>query len=226
MSYQLRESPEGVELIPARAATACVIWMHGLGASGHDFVPIVPHLGLPRNSTVRFVFPHAPVRAVTLNQGFRMRAWYDIRELSAGSSEDEAGILESAALIEALIGREAAAGVPMDRVVLAGFSQGGAMALHVGTRSAGSLAGILALSTYLPMRNRLPTEGNPGNRSVPILMCHGQRDPVLTIQIGRLSRDALLAQGYAVQWREYEMAHEVCDQEILDIGRWLRDRLP
>jgi phospholipase/carboxylesterase len=226
MSYQLREGPGGVELVPPRVATASVIWLHGLGASGHDFVPIVPHLGLPESASVRFVFPHAPVRAVTLNQGFRMRAWYDIHQLSAGATEDGAGIGESAVHIESLIRQEQSQGIAADRIVLAGFSQGGAVALHVGTRLDTQLAGILALSTYLPLRDRLPLEDNPRNHVVPILMCHGRADPVLGIQIGRLSRDALVHQGYSVQWMEYDMAHEVCDAEIADIARWLKERLP
>ena len=225
MTYRLREGTDGVELNPARTPTACVIWLHGLGASGHDFVPIVPQLGLPDGAAVRFVFPHAPVRAVTLNQGFRMRAWYDIRQLSAGAAEDAGGIDESAARIESLIRQEAAQGIATERIVLAGFSQGGAIALHVGTRFAAALGGVLALSTYLPLRDRLAA-GTPANRSLPILMCHGRGDMVLSIRIGRLSRDALMQQGYSVEWLEYDMAHEVCEEEIGDIARWLRERLP
>lgn len=226
MTYRLREDDEAVLLTPSAAAPAAsVIWMHGLGASGQDFVPIVPQLGLPTEMGVRFIFPHAPVRAVTLNQGFRMRAWYDIRQLSGGAVEDAAGIEESAARVGSLIRREVEQGIAADRIVLAGFSQGGAMALYVGTRFPASLAGILALSSYLPLRDRLAAEASEANRQVPILMCHGRNDPMLTIQVGRYSRDVLIRLGYAVQWREYDMAHEVCGAEIDDFGQWLRSRL-
>jgi phospholipase/carboxylesterase len=226
MTYRLREDNDAVLLTPSAAAPAAsVIWMHGLGASGQDFVPIVPQLGLPPALGVRFVFPHAPVRAVTWNQGFRMRAWYDIRQLSAGAVEDAAGIEESAARVAGLIRREADQGIAPDRIVLAGFSQGGAMALHVGIRYPEPLAGILALSTYLPLRDRLAPESSEANRHIPILMCHGRSDSMLTIQVGRHSRDLLMRQGYAVQWQEYDMAHEVCGEEIEDIGQWLRARL-
>lgn len=226
MTYRLREDDEAVLLTPSGSApTASVIWMHGLGANGQDFVPIVPQLGLPPEMGVRFIFPHAPVRAVTLNQGFRMRAWYDIRQLSAGAVEDAAGIDESAARVDGLVRRETDQGIAADRIVLAGFSQGGAMALHVGTRYPVSLAGVLALSTYLPLRDRLAAEASAANRQVPILMCHGRNDTMLTIQLGRHSRDALMRQGYPVQWKEYDMGHEVCGAEIDDIGRWLRSRL-
>lgn len=226
MSHQLRESPAGVELVPAGTASASVIWLHGLGASGHDFVPIVPHLGLSERPAIRFIFPHAPVRPVTLNQGYRMRAWYDIHELRTGAREDETGIRESASQVQALIQQEQARGIPTDRIVLAGFSQGGAIALHVGTRQDQPLAGVLALSTYLPLRDHFPAEANAASHAVPILMCHGRQDPILGVQLGRLSRDALVRQGYRVEWLEYDMAHEVCDSEIADIARWLRRTLP
>jgi len=226
MTYRLREDDDAVLLTPSvAAATASVIWLHGLGASGQDFVPIVPQLQLPPALGVRFMFPHAPVRAVTLNQGFRMRAWYDIRQLSAGAVEDAAGIEASAERVGELVRRETALGIAPNRIVLAGFSQGGAMALHAGTRYPESLAGILALSTYLPLRDRLAAEASAANRQIPILMCHGRHDTMLTIQVGRHSRDLLMRAGYAVQWQEYDMAHEVCSAEIADIGQWLRARL-
>jgi phospholipase/carboxylesterase len=225
MSYQLLEEQDAVLLLPAGAPAASVIWLHGLGADGHDFVPIVPQLQLPPRSAIRFVFPHAPMRPVTLNQGMRMRAWYDIRQLSAGGSEDADGIIDSAVRISALIERERGLGVASERIVLAGFSQGGAMTLHVGLRHPGRLAGLLALSTYLPLRGRLAQESSLANRQVPILMCHGRFDPVLALQLGRASRDALLALGYAVEWREYDMQHGVSPEEIADIAGWLRARL-
>jgi len=192
MTYRLQENDEAVLLTPEVAPTASVIWLHGLGADGRDFVPIVPQLGLAPTAGIRFVFPHAPRRPVTLNQGMSMRAWYDIRELSLGATEDAAGILQSAARLDDFIQRERALGIPADRIVLAGFSQGGAMALQVALRYRESLAGVLALS----------------------------------IQLGRLSRDALLALGYTVLWKEYDMQHEVCGEEIGDIARWLSRRLP
>ena len=226
MSYRLQETPDTVTLIPTSAPpTASVIWLHGLGADGKDFVPIVPQLGLPSTIGVRFVFPHAPVRAVTLNQGLRMRAWYDIKQLELGAIEDAEGIADSAARIGNYLAREQEQGIPARRIVLAGFSQGGAMALHVGLRYPESLAGILALSTYLPLRDGLANEAHGANRSTPILMCHGRNDPVLTVQIGRWSRDALMREGYAVQWKEYAMQHEVSAPEIGDIGAWLRQLL-
>ena len=226
MTYQLQENEQAVLLTPDAAPTASVIWMHGLGADGRDFVPLVPQLGLAPAAGIRFVFPHAPRRPVTLNGGMPMRAWYDIRELSAGSLEDAAGILESAARLDGFIERERALGIRADRIVLAGFSQGGAMALQVALRYRESLAGVMALSTYLPLRDRLASEASEANRTISILMCHGRNDPVLTIQLGRLSRDALQALGYAVQWKEYDMRHEVCEEEIGDIARWLRKALP
>lgn len=226
MTHRLLENEESVLLTPEVSPTASVIWMHGLGADGRDFVPIVPQLGLAPANGVRFVFPHAPRRPVTLNRGMSMRAWYDIRELSGGSLEDAEGILESATRLDGFIERERALGIRADRILLAGFSQGGAMALQVALRYRESLGGVLALSTYLPLRDRLAREASEANRTIPILMCHGRNDPVLAIQLGRLSRDALLALGYAVEWKEYGMQHEVCAEEIGDIARWLRRRLP
>jgi len=226
MSYRLQENDEAVLLAPEVAPTASVIWMHGLGADGRDFLPLVPQLGLAPSAGIRFVFPHAPRRAVTLNQGMPMRAWYDIRELSSSAAEDADGILESATRLDGFLERERALGIRADRIVLAGFSQGGAMALHVGLRYRESLAGVLALSTYLPLCNRLASEASEANRGIAILMCHGRYDPLLTIAVGRLSRDALQALGYSVQWNEYDMQHEVCAQEIGDIARWLQRQLP
>jgi phospholipase/carboxylesterase len=225
MQYQLREGPDGVEMIPAQAAVASVIWMHGLGASGHDFAPIVPQLPLPPALSIRFVFPHAPVRPVSINRGFRMRAWYDLSDLSASATEDAAGIEASSVRVMALIRREADQGIPTQRIALAGFSQGGAMALHVGTRFLESLAGILALSTYLPLRDRLAAEASDANSAIPVLMCHGRSDPMIAPAVARYSKELLTRLGYPVQWREYDMGHEVCAQEIGDIGAWLAERL-
>lgn len=226
MKTTLTETEDAVILSPAaRAADAAVIWLHGLGADGHDFVPIIPELGLPGSAAVRFVFPHATVRPVTINNGYSMRAWYDITSLTAGGRDDEPGIRESAQRIEAYVARERIAGVAAHRIVLAGFSQGGAMALYTGLRHDEPLAGILALSTYLPLKAQLAAEASAANRRVPILMCHGTRDPVVTHAFGAASRDALRGQGYDVDWREYPMEHAVCPAEIGDIAAWLRARL-
>lgn len=211
---------ETVEVGPAEAQ-ACVLWMHGLGANGHDFEPIVPELGLPADA-VRFVFPHAPSQPVTLNGGMSMPAWYDIYGLTAGTPQDEQGLDRAAGWIEALIEREAARGIPAERLVLAGFSQGGALALHTGLRFASGLAGIMGLSTYLPLRDHLAQAQAMANRRTPIFLAHGHQDPVLSIDLGTASRDALEALGYAVEWHDYPMAHQVCLEEIRDIGAWLR----
>ena len=212
-------------LAPASAATASVIWLHGLGADGNDFVPIVPELQLPPGLAVRFIFPHAPVRPVTINNGMVMRAWYDIRELSASGAADEAGIRDSAAILAKFIQRERDAGVAANRIVVAGFSQGGAIALHAALRHPERLAGVMALSTYLPLRSTLAAEASKANRDLPILMCHGRFDPVLPMQLGTASRDLLRAEGYGVEWKEYPMQHQVCLEEIQDIAAWIRCRV-
>ncbi len=222
MSYLQQELDDRVVLEPGAgaAANACVIWLHGLGADGYDFVPIVPELRLPEDCAPRFVFPHAPVRPVTLNGGMRMRAWYDILGLSAAAAEDETGIRESARLVEQWIRREREAGIAASRIAIAGFSQGGAIALHTALRHAEPLAGVLALSTYLPLRDAID-EASSANRRVPILMCHGLYDPILPVEAAERSRDLLRAGGYEVQWRSYPMQHQVCAEEIADISAWL-----
>jgi len=224
MTHRLEESADAVVLAPATEAAASVIWLHGLGADGHDFVPIVPELGLPASPAIRFIFPHAPVRPVTLNMGMRMRAWYDIKTLTAEGRADEEGIRASVALTERYIAAERATGVASERIVLAGFSQGGAIALHAGLRHAEPLAGIIGLSTYLPLQGTLAGELSEANRATPILMCHGIYDPVLPAQLGAMAREWLRGLGYAVEWHEYPMQHQVCLPEIQVIGRWLRDR--
>jgi phospholipase/carboxylesterase len=222
MAYEINEDEHVVELAPrAGAATASVIWLHGLGADGHDFVPLVPELRLPSTLSVRFIFPHAPVQAVTINNGYRMRAWYDIMGLTVDSPEDSRGVSQSATLVGSYIDRERGRGVAVDRIVIAGFSQGGAIALYAGLRYPESLAGVLALSTYLPLRDRLATEASSANRHTSILMCHGTQDPVVGLQLSQRSRDALLKLNYAVRWIEYPMRHELCPQEIQDISQWL-----
>jgi phospholipase/carboxylesterase len=195
---------------------AAVIWLHGLGADGHDFEPIVPELDLP--GPVRFVFPHAPVRPVTINQGMRMRAWYDIFQFGGGP-EDEAGVRASQRLVEGLIAEEKKRGIA--KVVLAGFSQGGAIVLHTALRHPERLAGVLALSTYLPLAASVEAERAPANAALPIFMAHGQYDDIIPLRRAEQSRQALERLGYPVEWRAYPMPHSVCPQEIADIAAFL-----
>jgi phospholipase/carboxylesterase len=222
MTHRKQESADAVVLAPATPASACVIWLHGLGADGHDFVPIVPELKLPPSPGVRFVFPHAPVRPVTLNMGMPMRAWYDIKTLTAEGRADEAGLRESVTRVTSLIAAERALGIAPERIVIAGFSQGAAVALHAALRHPEPLAGVLALSCYLPLQATLAAELSEANRPTPILMCHGVHDPVLPLALGLMARDWLRAAGYQVDWKEYPMQHQVCLPEIQDIGAWLR----
>lgn len=210
-----------VEIESAPSPDAAVLWLHGLGADGHDFEPLVPQLRLPPLLRVRFVFPHAPVRPVTINMGTRMRAWYDIVQ-TGGGREDEAGIRASQGLLEALIARERRRGVAARRIVLAGFSQGGAIALHTGLRHAERLAGILALSTYLPLAGTLAAERSAANLDVPLFMAHGRFDELIPLERARQSRLALESLGCKVEWREYPMPHSVCGAEIADVAAWLR----
>jgi phospholipase/carboxylesterase len=212
---------DAVEFETAGEPRASVIWMHGLGADGNDFAPIVPELGLPDALSVRFVFPHAPMRPITINNGWVMRGWYDVRDVDGERREDEAGVRASHEAIEALIARERTRGVAAARVVLAGFSQGGAMALHTGLRHAERLAGIMALSCFLPLAARLEHEPRGADHEVPIFQAHGTDDAVIPLARGRRTADRLRALGYPVEWREYRMAHAVCDEEIRDIGAWL-----
>ena len=216
---------EAVEVQAGKRPEASIIWMHGLGADGNDFVPVVNELDLSGAPAVRFVFPHAPMRAVTINNGYVMRAWYDVSFADlAGNSRraDEQGVRESQGQIEALIGRENARGVASGRIVLAGFSQGGAIALQTGLRHAERLAGIMALSTYLPLAETLPREAAPGNSRTPIFMAHGTFDPVVPYAMGAGSMTYLAGLGYPVEWHEYPMQHSVSPEEIADISAWLR----
>ena len=202
-----------------------IIWLHGLGADGHDFAPIVPELVDPAWPALRFVFPHAPVRPVTINNGMSMRAWYDVAGFDAHARQDEAGIRASVAEVETLIAREHARGVPSERIFLAGFSQGGAIALAAGLCHAERLAGIVALSTYLPIAATLAAERSAANAATPIFQAHGTVDPVVALPRGSASRDTLQALGYRVDWHTYPMAHAVCAEEIGDLRRWLGQRL-
>ena len=216
---------ETVEVCTGSEVRCSVIWLHGLGADGHDFEPVVPELGLDGLPAVRFVFPHAPVRPVTLNGGMAMRAWYDIRAISASRDQDEEGIADSRARIEALIEREKRRGVPAERLVLAGFSQGGAMALHVGLRHREPLAGILGLSGYLLFAERLAAERQPANAQTPVFLGHGLHDPMVPHALGRAAAAELESQGQPLTWRSYPLPHSVSLEELRDVGAWLRDRM-
>jgi len=213
------ETFDGVEIETGKNPQASVIWLHGLGADGNDFAPIVPELRLPQ-AAIRFVFPHAPVQPVTINGGMRMRAWYDITD-GAIRREDERGVRASQVLIETLIGREKERGTKSERLVLAGFSQGGAIALQTGLRHPERIAGIMALSTYVPVAEKLSAEASAANRHVPIFMAHGTYDPVIPLDRAEQSRGLLESLGYPVEWREYGMPHSVCPEELADIGAWL-----
>jgi len=219
---------ESIEIQTGTQPEASVIWMHGLGADGNDFVPIVNELDLSGAPAVRFIFPHAPMRAVTINNGYVMRAWYDVSpsDLMGNSRRaDERGVRESQAQIEALIDREATRGIATQRVTLAGFSQGGAIALQTGLRHAQTLAGIMALSTYLPLADSFSREAAPANRATPIFMAHGTFDPVVPYAMGAGSMTFLTGLGYRLEWHDYPMQHSVCIEEIRDIGNWLRNVL-
>lgn len=206
-----------VEIEPATEATASVIWLHGLGASGHDFEPIVPELQLPGDLPVRFVFPHAPQIPVTVNGGMVMPAWYDILAMDIDRKVDEAGVLASADAVDALIEREIARGIPSERIIIAGFSQGGAVAYQAALRHPKPLAGLLTLSTYMAM----PVTPSQANAALPVMICHGSMDPVVPEQLGQQAATALTELGYAPQYHSYPMEHMVCLEQIREIGQWL-----
>ncbi len=207
------------------APDACVIWLHGLGADGHDFEPVVPELRLDPGLNIRFIFPHAPMIPVTINQGFVMRAWFDIGTADISAELDEKGIRASADLVAGLIDAEIASGIAPERIVLAGFSQGGAVVLHAGLRYGKELAGIIALSSFLPLAETLEREKNKINASIPILLAHGSADPVVPVVLAYETRGELEKHGYAVEWHEYKgMAHSVSEQEIFHLAEWLEKR--
>lgn len=214
---------ERIELVTGAGPTAAVIWLHGLGADGHDFEPIVPELELPAAPAVRFVFPHAPIRAVTINGGAKMRAWYDIDPRAPLAGDED--IRSSAASIEALIDEQVARGIPTKRIVLAGFSQGGVIALQLGLRYREPLAGIMALSTYLHDPEHVVDRISLDNAGIPIFMAHGLMDPMIPITRAITSRETLRALDYPIEWHEYAMGHSVCLEEIKDISRWLTQRI-
>jgi phospholipase/carboxylesterase len=217
---------EFVEVETGAKPVGSVIWLHGLGADGHDFEPVVPELRLPDSLPLRFVFPHAPVRPVTVNGGMEMRAWYDIISLDKEGPADDAGIRESSALLDELIEQEQQRGTSSSKIVVAGFSQGGAIALHNVLRSSSKFGGLLALSTYLPLMDMIESEvverSGTVDNSLPVFMGHGTFDPMVPYAGGRASADVLEKLGYKVEWHEYPMAHAVCPEEITDISNWLR----
>jgi phospholipase/carboxylesterase len=215
-----------IEVQTGQQPTGSVIWMHGLGADGHDFEPIVPEIVRPNERALRFVFPNAPVRPVTINNGYAMRAWYDIVGIDRHSQQDEKGIRESDAIVRALIARENERGIPTERIVIAGFSQGGAMSLMTGPRYPEKLAGIMALSCYMLLASKLEAERSSANLATPIFMAHGVQDPVVPYPLGEESRHLLEKLGYAVEWHRYPMPHSVCPEEVADIATWLHRVLP
>jgi len=220
---------DAIAIETAPNPTASIIWMHGLGADGNDFAPVVPELGLGDLPGIRFIFPHAPMMPVTINNGHVMRAWYDVTyddlEGTSRKKPDEKGVRASEAGIDKLIAREIQRGIASRSIVLAGFSQGGALALQTGLRYPKRLAGIMALSTYLPLADRVPAEASAANKDLPIFFAHGTHDAVIPFEMATRSRDTLAGLGYPVQWREYPMQHSVCAEEIADIGIWLRGTL-
>lgn len=204
---------------------ASILWLHGLGADGHDFEPIIPELVDPAWPALRFVFPHAPVRPVTINMGMAMRAWYDIKAMSLDQRADEAGLREAVEQVEALIAAEVEAGIDAERVFLAGFSQGGVVALQAALRHRQRLAGVIGLSCYLPLADALAAERAPANADLPVLLMHGSQDPVVPMALGMHARDTLAGWGYPVDWHAYPMQHTLCMEQIVDLRRWLGARL-
>ena len=219
------ESDLEVRLEPREPANAAVIWLHGLGADGHDFVPIVPELGLPAGHRIRFIFPHAEVRPVTLKCGMAMRAWYDIATLDRNGAVDDAGITASRQRLQRRITKEIESGIAAERIVVAGFSQGGAIAYHTALRHRPRLAGLLALSTYLPGAGAVISAEDLTDRSLPMMVMHGAHDPVLPMALGQMAAEQISTLGFTPQWRAYPMAHQVCFEQITEIGRWLAECL-
>ena len=211
--------PECVEVTTGPDPVGSVIWLHGLGADGHDFEPIVPELRLPTDLPLRFVFPHAPIRPVTINGGMHMRAWYDIVSLDSEGRADADGVRESTAILEGLIAREIERGVPAGKIVIAGFSMGGAIAINTALKTGHKLAGLMALSTYLAIPDEVETTS--GSRDLPVFMAHGSFDPMVLHQWGKASAEQLSQAGFSVEWHDYPMQHAVCAEEIDDIRSWL-----
>lgn len=207
------------------AATSCVIWLHGLGDSGAGFAPVVPALNLPKGHGIRFVFPHAPEQPVTINNGHVMRSWYDIKSMDLHNRADINGVEASEKLVHTLIDEQIANGIPANKIILAGFSQGGVLSLFTGLRFTQSLAGIMALSCYLPNADKLPSDLHAANKATPILQHHGKRDNVVPYDAGKLAFDLLLSHQYQTQWQSYNMEHNVLPEQLADIAQWIIKRL-
>jgi len=216
---------DAVEFNPAGAPRACLIWLHGLGADGHDFEPLIPELGIVDELAVRVLLPHAPRRPVTLNNGLLMRAWYDVTAPDLSAGEDRQGIMAAEQWLLQMIAREESGGIPAERIVLAGFSQGGAMALHTGLGCTRRLAGILALSSYLPLAAAAAEHVTPEGLATPVMMAHGTQDTVIPLALAARSRDQLQQLGCRLDWHSYPMAHALCPEEIRDVRAWLVRRL-
>lgn len=221
----MTEPLETVEVETGPQPTAAVLWLHGLGADGHDFEPLVPELNWPGAPAIRYVFPHAPVRPVTINGGMPMRAWYDIVSLGSGRDHDQQGIADSVNQAARLLRRERDRGIAADRIVVAGFSQGGAIALQLALRFPEKLAGLIALSTYLLLDHRLKADAHEANLGLPVFVGHGSQDPMVPCRLGEQVAERLRGMGYAVEWHSYSMPHSVCPQEVADLAAWLRARL-
>lgn len=214
-----------IQIEPSAAATHTIIWLHGLGADGHDFAPIIPELSLPQSLGVRFIFPHAPIMPVTLNQGYEMRAWFDIYDTSITARIDEQGIDQSVSLLSNIIATQVKEGIPAHRIILAGFSQGAVITLATGLCFPDPLAGIIALSGYLPNADKWLHAASEANRHTPFFIAHGTADPIVPFALGSATNQALTAAGYPVNWHAYNMAHSVCAEEISDIGTWIAKQL-
>ena len=214
-----------ITIEPTTTATACVIWLHGLGDSGAGFAPVVPMLNLPHNHAIRFVFPHAPEQAVTINNGFVMPAWYDIKNVDLHNRADMDGVNQSESMVRALIQEQIDKGIAASSIVLAGFSQGGVISLYTGLRFEQTLAGIMALSCYLPIKDQLPAQLSMANQNTPILQNHGELDDVVPMAAGKMANQLLSGKGYNTQWKTYPMAHSVMPEQLNDIGAWLSARL-
>ena len=221
MNYSIDQTATDIVLTPAARARGTVIWLHGLGADGHDFVPIASALELPTTLPLKFIFPHASERPITLNGGYRMRAWYDIAGLALDAKEDVAGISESEQRVHSYIDREGALGIPPENIVLAGFSQGSAIAIHTALRFPQRLAGLIALSGYLLQRDKLSLQGSAANKELPIFMAHGEYDDIVPRALADMSRNLIVQQGYRVEWHAYPIGHEVSPQEVADIAQWI-----
>ena len=218
-------SLERITVEPKNKASSCVIWLHGLGDSGAGFAPIVPELKLPKNHSIRFVFPHAPEQAVTINQGAVMRSWYDIKSMDLHNRADMSGVLESEQLVQTLIQEQIDSGITADKIILAGFRQGGVLSLFTGLRFPHTLAGIMALSCYLPTADKLPELLSDANKATPVLQQHGRQDDVVPLSAGQMANELLTSNNYSVTWQTYPMAHNVIPEQLNDISSWLLKRL-